>query len=322
MTKLVHWLVPAMMAALAGCGGGSDPAEGDDGKQTLPPADNPQYSTLTGIWAFSDKDVWAVGSRVLHFDGSAWKEVDGPGASNPGVGLGLTAVWGLAPDDLWVTSGTQIYRYRGASTGWVEVMHNIPNPPDFNALFVLAEDDYAVGGGDVNSEVIRVKGTTITRSFTSASATTGIWGASGDDIWAAADFGGLYHWDGAMWSQATLTGNGTYPHAVWGASANDVWAVGDQQTLQHWDGSTWTETATEESYGCVWGAATGDVWAAGDGGIVSHYDGESWTTDTVGSSLTSGVFFTSMSGSGPSSVWASGYELGVDGNNGVIYRLK
>ena len=322
MTKLLDWLVPAMIVALAGCGDGGGPAEGDDGKQTLPPADNATYSSLTGIWAFSDKDVWAVGSRVLHFDGSSWQEVEGPGAASSGVGLSLTAVWGLAPDDLWVTTGTQIYRYRGASKGWVELVHDIPNPPDFNALFVLAEDDYDVGGGAVNSEIIRVKGTTVTRSFTQASETTGIWGANGDDIWAAAEIGGLYHWDGASWTQTMLNGNGTYPHAVWGASAKDVWAVGDSETLQHWDGAAWTETASDESYGCVWGAAANDVWAAGEAGAVAHYDGTSWTTDNIGSSLTSAVFFTSMSGSGPNSVWASGYELGADGNNGVVYRLK
>lgn len=308
-----------MVVVLAGCGGGS---AGGNGKQELPPAENPQFSTLTGIWAFSDQDVWAVGSRVLHFDGSAWTEVEGPGASSPGVGLSLTAIWGLAPDDIWVTSGTQIYRYRGPSAGWEELVHGIPDPPDFNALFVLAEDDYAVGGGAVNSEIIRVEGATITRSFTNASAATGIWGASGSDIWAASDFGGLYHWDGATWSETPLTGNGTYPRAVWGTASDDVWIVGDSETLQHWDGSAWTETASEESYGCVWAASSDDVWAGGEAGVFGHYDGAGWTNDSVGSDFTSLLILTSMSGSGATSVWASGYELSEEGNNGVIYRLK
>jgi hypothetical protein len=33
------------------------------------------------------------------------------------------------------------------------------------------------------------------------------------------------------------------------------------------------------------------------------------------------VFFTAISGSGPSSVWAAGYELSAAGNHGVVYRL-
>ncbi len=295
-------------ALVVGCSGG-----GGATQQDLPPPSNPYYSTLTGIWAFSDKDVWAVGSRVLHFDGDKWSEVPGPGG-----GVTLGALWGLAPDDLWATSGSQIYRYRGAATGWVALDHGIPNPPDFNAIWVSSPDDYVVGGGDVNSEVIRVKGGVITRAYTYG-ATTGIWGASANDIWAVSEQGGFWHWDGTTWSKVTPAGaGGDRPRGVWGFAADDVWAVGDEQTLQHWDGSTWTQTTTSASFGAVWGAAPHDVWAAGDMGALSHYDGKGWEDSDV----SAGVFFTAMSGSGPSSVWAVGYELSTEGNHGVVFRLQ
>src|SRR5262249_30291603 len=209
----------------------------------------------------------------------------------------------LAPDDLWATSGTKIYRYRGAATGWVELVHAIPNPPDFNAIWVGAEDDYVVGGGDVNSEVVRVKGTTISRAYTFG-ATTAIWGAADDDLWAVSEMGGYWHWDGTKWSNVTVLGGAAdRPKGVWGFSARDVWAAGDAQTLAHWDGATWTATTTNESWGAVWGAASNDVWAAGDEGAVSHFDGSGWHDSHVAQ----GVFFTAMSGSGPNSVWAVGF---------------
>jgi hypothetical protein len=245
--------------------------------------------------------------------------VRGPGA---GHGIGLEALWGLAPDDLWATSGSKIYRYRGSAMGWSEVAHGIPNPPSFNAIWVLAPDDYAVGGGDVNWEVIRVKGGTISRTYTYGQ-TTGIWGASGDDIWAVSEEGGIFHWDGKMWSKSmTMGAGGDRPHAVWGLGAADVWAAGSSETLEHWDGKAWTPTTTQNSYGAVWGAATNDVWAAGDDGVVSHFDGKTWTDSSADTGIGVGVFFTSMSGSGPSSVWASGHELSSGGNHGVVYRIK
>ena len=303
-----QWGVALTMAAfVSACGGG-----GGAGRQSLPPPANQYYSSLSAIWAFSDRDVWAVGSRVLHFDGTAWSEVAGPGNN-----IALGALWGLAPDDLWATAGTQIYRWRGAAAGWAEHKHAIPNPPDFNAIWVRSPEDYAVGGGAVNWEIIRVKGGTISRAYTH-DATTGIWGASSDDAWAVAESGGFWHWTGAKWSKVTPGGGGDRPRSVWGFAASDVWAVGEQDTLQHWDGTTWTPTTIHADLGAVWGAASDDVWAAGDEGVVLHFDGKAWSE----SGTSEAVSFTSMSGSGPSSVWALGYELSVAGNHGVIFRLK
>jgi hypothetical protein len=303
-------------ALCAGCSSSS--TGGDNGRQSLPDPANPYYSSLTAIWAFSDRDVWAAGDRVLHYDGAQWSEIPGPTTPTPGVGLHIQALWGLAPDDLWATSGPKIYRYHGAATGWVELVHGIPNPPDFNAIWVSAEDDYVVGGGDVNSEVVRVKGTTLTRAFTYGPASA-IWGAGDDDIWTVSEQGGFWHWDGTKWSNVSPTGTGgTRPRGVWGFSANDVWAVGSEQTLRHWDGTTWTATTTSESWGAVWGASTHDVWSTGDEGAVSHFDGSDWNDKNVGQ----GVFFTAMSGSATNSVWAVGYELSTAGNHGVVFRIR
>ncbi len=290
----------------AACGG-----SGPD-RQSLPDPSNPYYSALSAIWAFSPQDVWAVGGRVLHYDGSRWSEVAGPG-----TGIALQALWGLAPDDLWATSGSKIYRWRGAAKGWSEHPHGITSPPDFNALWVRAEDDYAVGGGDVNWEVVRVKGSTISRAYTYGQ-TTGIWGASSDDVWAAAEMGGLWRWNGSKWAKVELGGNADRPGSVWGSSASDVWAVGEQETLQHWDGSAWTQTELADADLTVVWASASDVWAAGHQGSVWHFDGKSWSDQ---GSAGAGVFFTGLSGAG-GSVWAVGYELSTSGNHGVVFRLR
>lgn len=219
-----------LIAGLAlACGGGGG------GRQSLPNPANPYFSVLSAIWAFSDQDVWAVGNRVLHFDGKAWSEVAGPGNN-----ISLNALWGLAPDDLWATSGSRVFRWRGAATGWVELEHKIPNALEFGAIWVLAADDWAAGGGAVNWEIVRVKGTTTSRAFTYG-PTTGIWGATSNDVWAVADLGGgFWHWNGTKWSKVEPKSGGDRPQSVWGFGASDVWAVGEQDTLQHWDGTAWT----------------------------------------------------------------------------------
>lgn len=304
------WLGCAL-AFLACGGGGPSGVPGGPARQQLPAPANGYYSSLTGIWAFSDRDVWAVGSRVLHYDGSAWEEVAGP----PG-GAQLTALFGLAPDDLWATSGSQLFRWRGSAGGWEAFAHGISSPPDFDALWVLSADEYVVGGGAVNQEVVRVKAGAVSRKYTYGTA-RGIWGSGSDDVWAATEGGGAWHFNGTTWANdAPASVNDLRPTGVWGSGASDVWVVGDQG-LAHWDGAQWTSTASENSLATVWGASATDVWAAGDG-VVSHFDGASWTDTTV----SPGVFFTGISGSGPSSVWAVGYELNAAGNHGVVFRLK
>jgi hypothetical protein len=308
--RCAFWLV--IVVGLASACGGGGPAR----RQSLPAPANSYYSTLNAIWAFSEQDVWAVGDRVLHFDGQRWSTVAGPA----GDMLVLGALWGLAPDDLWASAGSQIFRWRGPSAGWVELVHGIANAPELNAVWALAPDDFAAGGGAVNWEIVRSKNGTITRAYTHG-ATTGIWGANSDDVWAAAESGGFWHWTGSRWSNVEPPAEGgDSPQSVWGFAADDVWAVGEWGTLAHWDGMSWTPTILEDAdLRAVWGAASNDVWAVGEEGAIWHFDGNAWSArGSVGPS----VFFTAISGSGPDSVWALGYELNTSGNHGVVYRVR
>ena len=55
---------------------------------------------------------------------------------------------------LWATAGSQIFRWRGQGIGWMELEHGIANAPEFNAVWALALDDYAVGGGVVAVDLL------------------------------------------------------------------------------------------------------------------------------------------------------------------------
>lgn len=55
--------------------------------------------TINAIFGFSSTDIWAAGDNgtILHFDGSTWSHI-----SLPGYGGHLRAIWGAAPDDVWI----------------------------------------------------------------------------------------------------------------------------------------------------------------------------------------------------------------------------
>ena len=63
---------------------------------------------------------------------------------------------------------------------------------------------------------------------------------SADDIWATGLSMGIWHWNGATWTEFT---NPLYGYLDFGhTSANDVWLAGQGggRGFGHWDGTAWT----------------------------------------------------------------------------------
>jgi hypothetical protein len=87
--------------------------------QTINPS--PQSSTLQGVAAVADDDVWAVGSQEIninplieHWDGSAWSVVDSPKLDDGR----LTAVDATSATDIWAVG-----EYNGIDDGLTLVLH-------------------------------------------------------------------------------------------------------------------------------------------------------------------------------------------------------
>ncbi|MGD0676539.1 MAG: hypothetical protein ABSC94_14060 [Polyangiaceae bacterium] len=61
-------------------------------------------SQLHAVWGTSKADVWAVGDRgtILHFDGARWSSVPSPTTH------ALRGVWASAPCDVWAI-GDAVY---------------------------------------------------------------------------------------------------------------------------------------------------------------------------------------------------------------------
>jgi len=128
-------------------------------------------------------------------------------------------------------------------------------------------------------------------------------------------------------------------------SPDDVWAVGRyviadiaRTLIMHWDGSEWLQidspnrgpSPTNNYLGDVSGVATDDVWAVGandtNGGgqyktLTEHWDGEQWTIVPSADIITTTNVLRSVSTLSPNDVWAAGYFLETQGENGYERTL-
>lgn len=150
-----------------------------------------------------------------------------------------------------------------------------------------------------SGEVFRFDGATLTPVVVGAPAGTiffGIWGASGDDLWAVGgsfttggprrvimrSLGGAWQ---AVASPADVDENVTY-FKVWGASADDVWIVGDRGVvLRNTAAGLARVTAPgAERYVTVHGCGAADVYAVGGvgNGLAVRFDGTAWAPVDLG----------------------------------------
>ena len=128
----------------------------------------------------------------------------------------------------------------------------------------------------------------------------GIWGGSGSSVFAGADGGGIYHFDGTTWTPSCSSCYGGL--AVWGTSSTDVFAV-DANVISHFDGTNWSTTQLSSGYLIgIWGTSPRDVYAVGSSGAILHFDGTTWTPMASGISAELRAIW----GSSASDIWAVG----------------
>jgi hypothetical protein len=136
----------------------------------------------------------------------------------------------------------------------------------------------------------------------------GIWGNSGDSVFAVSYEGTILHYDGDVWSEVYSNSRWRL-FDVWGTSGSDVFAVGldresssdaDIGVILHYDGDTWTRMDSRVNcplYG-VSGTGATDVFAVGGRwldpkgphGVALHYDGSRWRQTATADDLLSSIW--------------------------------
>lgn len=240
---------------------------------TQVPSPNPVnthgFNVLDGVTAPSSGNAWAVGSYqpytsgsadtsgsvgkslVLHWNGTAWKQVASP---NPGtraneltaVGASSASAWAVGSYSSSTTQKTLVLRWNG--TAWKRVAS--PNPGSKNSLNAVrsssASNAWAVGSyfnGTANQTLI-------------------------------------LHWNGTAWRRVASPNPGGSARRNWldgvaVISRSNAWAVGayfdgtwDHTLVLHWNGTAWKRVASPNPGGSsvlssVGASASANIWAVG-----------------------------------------------------------
>lgn len=280
---------------------------------------------LDGVWATSGTDVWAVGDKgtLHHWNGAAWEDT-APSAVTTQT---LYGIWGISENDLWVVgeAGTILHRQgfwspfavalKDVRTGWAVGNNGAiarwrngrwletqsGTSAHLNAVYAAhATDAWAVGGG---GKAIHWNGSTVTVYDSGFSGDfLGVWSSAQGSTWAVGLGGNIWKWNGSAWA-AEIHSLGTPQFwDIWGSSETDIWTCGT--TLVQWNGSAWNLRNAGVSgsplFRSIWGTSNSDIWAGSTSGIW-HFNGSSWSAD----SSTAGIAIRSISGSGPTDVWAA-----------------
>lgn len=293
--------------------------DGNPEPQTAPYSHLATFHLLQGTVAFGPTNAWAVGwyddratdihSRVMHWDGSSWKNVTAP---SPGVPFNfLEDIAAVSPSDMWAvglvsapgdTEWTS-FLLHWDGTGWTQA----PAP-----------DAGAMHANQLNS--------------VAADTTDDVWAVGSSYPWNDGEPQTLLvqHWDGTSWTDvAAPLPTGADQSVLTGVSAvspTNAWAVGysitgkaDAPLIEHWNGTVWKVVGSPALTGSaqlnsVTGSSAHDLWATGTvqtgtnsaDTVVEHYDGTGWSvvTSPDGSQPSNTLYdVTSVS---PDDVWAVG----------------
>lgn len=266
MTRALRWCTLAgITAGLLGLTAAQ--ASAADGWTVITPPAGTAGAMLTGSFALSDTDAWAVGGPpvsgaapvALHWNGTAWSSVPTPAPSGSAPDWTLKSVAASGASDAWAV---------GVQAAGRKVHHSLFEHWNGTAWSVVAGPDE----GTLNAVL----------DFGPA------------DAWAFADSVAL-HWDGTAWSVAS----GALPAlAVSADGPGDIWGVFRNDMVTHFNGTSWSTTTLPGPSGTdfesVAALSPADVWIGGTDGtgpLIEHFNGTSWQVmPTPASFAGAGVF--------------------------------
>lgn len=280
---------------------------GEWSEQEVPLPAGAEHARLESIKAFGQEEMWAVGSYDRTVDGTfqsfslayhhangAWSIVPTPSPAECSTctQVFLTAVDGLAPDDVWATGWKRARTQDGFLGGQVFVIH-------FNGTSWSEVPAPVTNGG------------------------SGAWGRgirihAPNDLWIVGDWVGATPWNAGSASALAMHWNGSAfslvqtPYPAFGTPGwsldavagprDDLWAVGGGSDgdpaastyFVHWNGSQWqlaqpAMPGLDKRFSHVL-ALPGTTFAGGEGftvadgyfGIVARRTGDAWSHEDTG----------------------------------------
>ncbi|MBN1637363.1 MAG: hypothetical protein JW866_00225 [Ignavibacteriales bacterium] len=159
---------------------------------------------LTGVWASSSTDVFAVGleGTILHYDGNSWVHM------NSGTNMNLVDIWGFSSNDVYACGGD---------------IDNAVNPD----IPILLHYD-GVTWNTVYDTVNRENNYFDT-----------IWGESTEDLFFSATFGVYQGSNSKGWIRHNTPRDNTAIKKMRGSSNHNIFMIGHYGLLIHYNGISW-----------------------------------------------------------------------------------
>ena len=290
-----------------------------DGNTWSEMMNEPTYYFLS-VWGSSASSVYAsdYNGKILHYDGVVWTEMQSNLQADE-----TKDFWGTSGSDVYVVGGMfegSISRFDGNS--WSKVfspaspLHSVWGSSETNIFAVGGHENASMGNGGSSGIIFHYDGIAwvkVKNLLGSGKCLKGVWGSSGNDIFAVGESGTIVHYDGSNWQEMS-SGTTENISSIWGTSANNVYAVGWWGgTLLHYDGAAWQierswANGNTEYFSDIWGSSANDIYAVGYDpnnnfdGLILHYDGSNWTN--IESGTTSQLY--GVWGSSSSDVYAVG----------------
>ena len=321
MTRVSRWCTLAgITAALLGL---TVPASAATGWTVITPPGSTAGAELTGSYALSDTDAWAVGGPAsasaapvaLNWNGTAWSSVPTPTPSGSTPNWTLKSVAASSASDAWAVgeqaAGTKIhdslYEHWNGTAWSVVPTPNFSVTPGSGSILnsvaaISSTDAWAVGQGldnDTNQLVALVE-----------------------------------HWNGTKWAQVptpTPLGEVQWLTGVSADGPSDIWAVGvDDTSVQeatltiHFDGSKPTIVPSpnpingnsQNDLSAVTVISPTDAWAVGTENnvnnqnfrfpLILHWTGTAWSQVSAPNPGSEGTGTFGVAALSAGDVWAVG----------------
>ncbi len=212
----------------------------------------------------------------------------------------IAAVWALDASNVFVASGSSVFRYDG--TRWTRIKTGT----------LLVNGLWGIGSSNVfavsdNTRIERWDGNAWTLQTTPGNIRlNAVSGVSFNFAIAVGAGGTILRFDGTSWT-AMNSGTTQDLFAVHVLASDLAFAVGANGTILRFNGTNWSAQAqlTNSTLRGVWGAASNDVWAVGGFGETYRFNGVNWTQGpALGIEILRGIW-----GDGPNDI----YVVGING---------
>ncbi len=262
---------------------------------------------LTGVYAASPTDAWAVGQpggndAFEHWNGTSW--------TGQGLPAGLATAAGNSASVSFIT-GTSASNITVVGTG------------DINTGTTIVAESVA----------FHFNGTAWSEMTIPANVELGpVLAFSATNLWSVNNNGDAEHFNGTTWTTTSLPVPTTEPDlditSISGSSPSDIWAVGtafqeglhhnNSPVLEHFNGTSWSNVTVPVKSPTggltdVVAVTPADAYAVTTVGAILHWNGTTWTLLNATTQAGAAVTGSAVAALSPTDVWIAGLTAsGVD----------